>query len=389
MKNMINPFEVSQMDCFLTCPRGLEEVTVKDVSSHCSDPEISTGGVSFKGDLKTLYNVNLYSRTGMFLLVKILEFKADNDNDLYYNIADYPWYEWITPDDTFSIRSRVYSKHFNDANYVTLKVKDAIVDRIRQRTKRRPNIARENPRYSLFVFIHENKVSMFINSSGETLSKRGYRQKIHKAAINEALGAGLILLSGWDPKTPFYDPMCGSGTLPIEAAMIAKNIPGGNYKKSFAFKMWKNFDPRLWNSVIKESREKITNDRLFIYGSDSMPANIDMALRNARQILIHTNIKFKTKEFEDFKPDSEGGTILMNPPYGERIGEEDELKNLYALIGHVLKQSCINTDAFIFSGNKDLTKMIGLKSHRNYVLRNGKIDCRLLHYPIKEGSYTD
>ena len=170
--------------------------------------------------------------------------------------------------------------------------------------------------------------------------------------------------------------------------MIGRNIPGGNYRKSYTFKGWKNFDPRLWNLVVRESREKIRNDKLYIFGSDNMGANIDMATRNARQILIHTHIKFANKEFEDFTPESSGGTILMNPPYGERIGEEKELESLYQLIGNVLKQNCVNNDAFIFSGNKELAKLVGLKSQRNYVLKNGKIDCRLLHYPIREGNYV-
>ena len=376
------------MECFLTCPRGLEEITSQDIAPHCLNAKPISGGVQFNGDFKDLYRVNLHSRTGMFALVKLLNFSAENQDDLYYKIADYPWYEWISHDDTFSIRSRVYSRIFIDSNFVTLKVKDAIVDRIRQKTKRRPDVDKENPRYSLFVFIHEKKVSIFLNSSGASLSKRGYRQKIHKAAINEALGAGLILLSGWEPSQPFYDPMCGSGTLPIEAALIGKNIPAGNYRKGFAFKGWKNFDPRLWNSVVREAREKIRNEKLQIFGSDNIGANVDMAKRNALKILIHTHIQFSKREFEDFQPKNSGGTILMNPPYGERIGEEEELKNLYQLIGHILKQNCVNNDAFIISGNKELTPLIGLKSQRNYVLKNGKIDCRLLHYPIREGNYV-
>ena len=348
-----------------------------------------SGGAAFTGDLKTLYTINLYSRTGMYALVKLFDFTARNQKELYYQIADYPWYEWINHDDTFSIRSRIFSNYFPDPNFVTLKVKDAIVDRIRQKTKRRPDVDKENPRYSIFVFIHTEKVSVFINSSGLSLSKRGYRQKIHKAAINEALGAGLILLSGWESSKPFYDPMCGSGTLPIEAAMIGRNIPAGNYRKGYAFKGWKNFDSRLWNAVMRESRDKINNKKLHIYGSDNMGANIDLAKRNARQILLHNHIQFTKKEFSDFKLDIPCGTIIMNPPYGERLGDENELELLYQLIGSVLKEHCVDSDAFIFSGNRVLTKMIGLKSRRSHILNNGKIECRLLHYPIRKGQYVD
>ena len=386
---MINPFTSSSLECFLTCPRGLEEITSQDISPHCQNAAPESGGAAFTGDLKTLYNINLYSRTGMYVLVKLCDFTARNQKDLYYQIADYPWYEWINHDDTFSIRSRIFSNYFPDPNFVTLKVKDAIVDRIRQKTKRRPDVDKDNPRYSIFVFIHGEKVSVFLNSSGLSLSKRGYRQKIHKAAINESLSAGLILLSGWEPSKPLYDPMCGSGTLPIEAAMIGRNIPAGNYRKGYAFKGWKNFDPRLWNIVVGESRKKINNEKLQIFGSDNIGANIDLAKRNARQILLHTHIQFTKKEFSDFKPGIPSGTIIMNPPYGERLGDEKELELLYQLIGSVLKENCVDSDAFIFSGNRELTKMIGLKSRRSHILNNGKIECRLLHYPIRKGNYVD
>ena len=349
---MIHPFNTKILECFLTCPRGLEEITVQDISPHCQNVAPESGGVAFTGDLQTLYTVNLYSRTGMYALVKLYEFSANNQKDLYYQIADYPWNNWVSHDDTFSIRSRIYSKYFPDPNFVTLKVKDAIVDRIRQKTKRRPDIDKENPRYSLFVFIHGDKVSVFLNSSGFSLSKRGYRQKIHKAAINEALAAGLILLSGWEPSKPLYDPMCGSGTIPIEAAMIGRNIPGGNYRKWYAFKGWKNFNPRLWNSVVQKSRERINNDRLYIFGSDNIGSNVDLSKQNARKILIHTHIQFTKKEFSEFEPVITGGTILMNPPYGERLGDKSELEPLYKLIGSILKQNCVDSDAFIFSGNK-------------------------------------
>ena len=386
---MIHPFSTEILECFLTCPRGLEEITAQDISPHCQNAAPESGGVTFTGDLQTLYSVNLYSRTGMYALVKLCEFSANNQKDLYYQIADYPWNDWISHDDTFSIRSRVFSEHFPDPNFVTLKVKDAIVDRIRQKTKRRPNIDKENPRYSLFIFIHGEKVSVFLNSSGPSLSKRGYRQKIHKAAINEALAAGLVLLSGWEPSKPLYDPMCGSGTIPIEAAMIGRNIPAGNYRQWYAFKGWKNFNPRLWNSVMRESREKIKNDQLHIYGSDNVGANIDLSKKNARKILIHTFIQFTKKEFNEFEPNIPGGTILMNPPYGERMGEKSELEPLYKLMGSILKQNCVDSDAFIFSGDRELTRMIGLKAHRSYILNNGKIECRFLHYPMRHGKYVE
>ena len=385
---MIHPFTTEILECFLTCPRGLEEITSQDIAPHCNNVKSKSGGVSFTGDLKTLYTINLYSRTGMYALVKLCEFFANNQKDLYYQIADYPWNEWINHDDTFSIRSRLYSKLFQDSNFVTLKVKDAIIDNIRRKTKRRPDIDKESPIYSLFVFVDRDKVRIYLNSSGVSLSKRGYREKVHKASLNEALAAGLVLLSGWKPNQPFYDPMCGSGTIPIEAAMIGRNIPGGYYRKEYGFQKWKNYNPRIWNTIMKEASEKIQHNKLNICGSDNIGANVDLASTNVRQILMKQWIKISKKEFSDFSPKEDSGVIIMNPPYGQRLSEEEELKPLYELMGDVFKKKCPNMEAFVFTGNTNLSKLIGLKAKRRYMLKNGKIDCRLIHFPIREGNYV-
>ena len=377
------------MDCYLTCPRGLEEITVDQITPYCHFVEAQHGGVLFSGDLKSLYNVNYQSRTGMYALIKICEIRARNNAELYRQITDYPWFEWITHDTPISIRSRGKSSIFHNTQFLTLKVKDAIIDNIRRKTKRRPDIDKENPIYSLFVFVDKDRVWIYLNSSGASLSKRGYRDKIHKASLNEALAAGLVLLSGWKSDQPFYDPMCGSGTIPIEAAMIGRNIPGGYYRKEYGFQKWKNYNPRLWNTIVKESKEKILLDRLRIFGSDNMSANIDLASNNIRKILMKQWIKISKKEFSEFLPKEDGGMIIMNPPYGHRLNEEQGLEALYELIGDVLKTNCHNMDAFIFTGNKELSKLIGLKAKRRYILKNGKIDCRFIHFPIREGNYVE
>ena len=347
------------------------------------------GGVSFSGDLQSLYSVNYHVRTGMYALIKIYEIKAKNNAELYQIITDYPWYEWMAHDTPFSIRTRGESSAFPNPQYLTLKVKDAIIDNIRRKTKRRPDIDKENPIYSLFVFVDKDKVRIYLNSSGVSLSKRGYRQKIHKASLNEALAAGIILLSGWKPDQPFYDPMCGSGTIPIEAAMIGRNIPGGYYRKEYGFQKWKNYNPRIWNTIKKEASEKIQHNKLNIYGSDNIGANVNLASINVRQILMKQWIKISKKEFSEFSPKEDGGMIIMNPPYGHRLNEQQELEPLYELIGDVLKTNCHNMDAFVFTGNKELSKLIGLKAKRRYMLKNGKIDCRLIHFPIREGNYVE
>ena len=188
------------------------------------------------------------------------------------------------------------ARYFDNAQYVSLKVKDALVDRIRKKTGNRPDVDKVNPRYTLFLYIFEDKVSIYLNSSGNSLSKRGYREKIHKASLNEALAAGIILLSGWKPNQIFYDPMCGSGTFSIEAAMIGRNIPAGYYRKGYAFQKWDHFDNRLWNTIVTEAREKILHKRLKIFAYDNIAANIDLSKQNSRRILIHNYIRFKKAE---------------------------------------------------------------------------------------------
>ena len=376
------------MECFLSCPRGLEDITAETIKPFCSKVLPGKGGVEFWGDLRSLYSVNLHSKTGMHALIKILNVQAQNNDELYNEVYNYPWHEWITPVDTIFIRSRVRSRYFDNPQYASLKVKDALVDRIRKKTGNRPNVDKTNPRYSLFLFIFENKVSVYLNSSGNSLSKRGYREKIHKASLNEALAAGIILLSGWKPGQPFYDPMCGSGTFLIEAAMMGRNIPAGYYRKGFAFQKWHYFNNRLWNQIVTEARENILYERFPISGYDNISANIDLSKQNSRRILIHNYVRFKKAELSDFYP-KEPGIIIINPPYGERLGKDDELENLYKLMGDVLKTYCQDSDAFILSGNLELSKHIGLKPENKIPLKNGKIDCRLLHFPIRHGKYAE
>lgn len=376
------------MECFLSCARGLEKITSENIRPYCSSVSVDRGGVQFSGDLRSLYSVNLHSRTGMHALVKLIEGHVQNNDELYKMVFDYPWNEWITSVDTIFIRSRVRSRYFDNAQYVSLKVKDALVDRIRKKTGNRPDVDKVNPRYTLFLYIFEDKVSIYLNSSGNSLSKRGYREKIHKASLNEALAAGIILLSGWKPGQPFYDPMCGSGTFPLEAALISRNIPAGYYRKGFAFQKWSYFDNRLWNQIVTEARGMILNERFPIIGYDNIYANIDLSRQNSRRILIHNYVQFKKAELSDFRPEIPG-KIIINPPYGERLGQESELYSLYQLMGDVLKSNCKESDAFVFIGNLELAKNIGLKPESKIILKNGKIDCRLLHFPIRHGKYAD
>ena len=210
--SLINPLTTQKMDCYLTCPRGLEDITASGISEFCDYVKPKYGGVAFSGDLSSLYSVNYHSRTGMYALIKLCEHTVKNEYDLYSKITELAWFEWISHDTPIAIRTRGNSKLSSNPQYLTLKIKDAIIDNLRRNTKRRPDIDKEDPFYSLFVFINEKNVQIFLNSSGESLSKRGYRDKIHKASLNEALAAGIVLLSGWKPELPLYDPMSVSYT---------------------------------------------------------------------------------------------------------------------------------------------------------------------------------
>ena len=375
---------------FLTCPRGLEEVTSIDINKHIkclSKPE--KGGVSFKGEKEDLYKINLYARTGMYLLKKLFEFKSKNINSVYNEVLKYKWSNILDCTKTFSIRTKIKSDFFDNSGYLTLKVKDAIVDRVRKDTGKRPNIDKLNSNFKIFVIVKNDKVKVYLDSSGRPLFMRGYRAKIHKASLNECLAAGLVLLSNWDEKKSFYDPMCGSGTIPIEAAMIAYNIPAGILRKSFGFQLWQDYDKNLWNKVLIESKEKIKKDsNIKISGSDMFKRNIDLSINSAKKINLNEYISFKQKDIIKTENEFKDGVVIMNPPYGIRLGSEKELESLYKSIGDTLKNKFEDCDAYIFTHNKNLAKCVGLRTKRKIILKNGQLDCRLLYYPIKGGSYS-
>ena len=375
-------------DYLLTCPRGLEEVTQKDISKYINQKSnIVNGGVEFKGHKKDMYAVNLYSRTGMHLLEKLFHSKIYSSKKLYSNIYDLPWNKFIKPDTSFMIKTKIRSTLFNKSNTVTLKIKDAIVDNIRRKFGKRPSINKESPDLYLYVIIQENKITIYINTSGIPLFKRGYRAKIHRAGLNESLAAGLILSSNWNPRVPFYDIMCGSGTIPIEAAMIAHKIPPRLNRKYYAFKKLKNYDSTLLDSLIENSKNKIIDNKKFsIFGSDHIKANISLAYESSKLIGLKDSIQFSVKNIKDFIP-SEKGTIIINPPYGHRLGDPNAIKVLYKQLGDLFKTKCAGCNVFVFSGNLDAIKSIGLRSKSRTILKNGKIDSRLLHYPMIDGSY--
>ncbi len=375
--------------CFLTCPRGLEEQAQIDINSIIPDSKIYNGGIEFNATKSDIYNVNLYSRIGMHLLIKLFDFDCENNEELYEKIHEYGWDKIIDIDQSFLIKLKGQSKKFKNKNFTALKIKDAVVDQIRKVRLSRPSVNKDNPDIIISIHIQDNKFSIYLDSSGISLHKRGYRNKIHRAMLNESLAAGLIMKTQWDKKNAFYDPMCGSGTFPIEAALMAYNIPPGLLRKKFTFQKWKDYDSLLFKKLLKIAKNKIKIDsNIKIYGYDNALSNIAIALSSIKSLDLSSHIKIKKLDFLNFIPNQESGTIIINPPYGERLRPGgNELNNLYSSIGDIFKNNCNGYDCYVFTSNLELAKYIGLKSKSRLQFKNGNLDCRLIHYPISSGSY--
>ncbi len=374
---------------FLTCPRGLEEVCSQELLSiGIQNPIIKPGGLSFSGNFVTMAKVNLYSRTGMHLLVEQFAFKYENEKQFYSAIRQFKWFKFISPKNTFSILCHTHPKCAKiNSQFLTLKAKDAIVDNIREQRQLRPSVSKTMPDYPITIAIDAlYNVRVYLNSSGAPLNRRGYRTKIHKASLNEALAAGIILLSGWKKDQTLYDPMCGSGTLPIEAAMIARKIPPGIQRK-FAFMKWQNFKENEWITILSQAKENIDrNCTLKIHGSDIHQTNIRLSRHNSIRASVNKDIDFSVKDFIGLNHILKPGILVCNPPYGLRLDKNLDIDNLYKNMGDELKQHYTNWEAYIFTANLKAAKRFGLKTASRIPLKNGTLDSRLLKFNMYKGS---
>ncbi|NAS32793.1 class I SAM-dependent RNA methyltransferase [Flavobacteriaceae bacterium R38] len=341
--------------------------------------------VTFQGDKGFMYKANLCLRTAIKILKPIQSFNIRNEEDLYARIYKMPWENYLTHYNTFAIDATVHSDVFTHSKYMALKTKDAIADKFRNTQGKRPNVDIKFPDLRIHIHIQKNHCTVSLDSSGNSLHKRGYKTATNIAPINEVLAAGMIMLSGWDGQCDFLDPMCGSGTIPVEAAMIACNIPPNINRKEFAFEKWPDFDEDLFDKIIESSLKKTREFHHKIYGYDKAPSAVRKAIANVKNANLSDYISIEDQNFfRSEKITEEKLHILFNPPYGERLAID--MEEFYASIGDTLKQEYPNTDAWFITSNLEALKHVGLRPSRKIKLFNGPQESKLVKYEIYSGS---
>jgi len=365
---------------------SLEPTLANELKSlGAQNVKVGNRAVTYEADKAFMYRANLSLRTALRILVPLKSFAAKTEEQLYNKVRSIQWDEHLSLGKTFMVDTVVNSPHFTHSHYVALKVKDAIVDQFRDKTGERPSIDLENPSVRINVYIDDSECIISLDSSGDSLHRRNYRVETIEAPINEVLAAGMVLLSGWDGKSSFTDPMCGSGTILIEAAMYARNIAPGVHRHDFGFTTWHDFDEDLWKSIRSEVRQQKRDIDFPIIGADKSPKALNFARKNITTAGLEEDIRLSNKSFQRREPSTEEGTLIMNPPYGERMKEED-INEFYSQIGDALKNYYAGHTAWILSANKDALKHIGLRTSKRYTLYNGPLKCKYHKYEMYKGS---
>ena len=363
---------------------GLEQVLAQELTQlGANNITIGRRMVAFTGDKELMYRANFQLHTAIRILKPIKHFKANSADDVYEEIKKIDWSQYIEKGKTFSVDSVVYSEEFRNSRFVTYKVKDAIVDQFRESTGTRPNISISNPDIRLNIHIADDKATLSLDSSGESLHRRGYRQETTEAPLNEVLAAGMILMSGWKGETDFIDPMCGSGTLLIEAALIARNINPGVFRKEFAFERWNDFDKELFDNIYNDDSQERDFEH-HIYGYDIDIKAVNTARLNARAAGLTKDITIEEADFKNFKQPENPAILITNPPYGERISTPN-LLGTYKMIGERLKHQFVGNDAWVLSYREECFEQIGLKPSIKIPVFNGSLECEFRKYALFGG----
>ena len=368
--------------------QGLENILATElIDLGANNIQIGRRMVSFTGNQEMLYRANFQLRTAIRILKPIKHFRATTADEVYEAVKQIDWTEYLNNETTFAVDSVVFSTEFRHSKFVAYKVKDAIVDQFREKTGDRPNIRIVNPDLQLHIHVAEYDCTLSLDSSGESLHRRGYRQESVEAPLNEVLAAGIIMMTGWKGECDFIDPMCGSGTLAIEAALIARGMAPGLFRKEYAFEKWPDFDQELFQSIYEDdSREREFEHH--VYGYDINRNAVDIATTNVKAAGLSKEITIQQQDFKDFQQPQQKAILVTNPPYGERISAPD-LLGLYRMIGERLKHQFLGGDAYVLSYREECFEQIGLKPSLRTPLFNGSLECELRKYQIFDGKFSD
>jgi putative N6-adenine-specific DNA methylase len=367
---------------------GLENVLKEElVELGYKLVEIQNRAVQLEGTWKDVYFLNLHIRCAINVLVELKKFRINEEKDLYKECMKIKWNSLFDSSKSFAIRGSVHSRIFSHSQYPFLLMKDAIVDTFKNEENTRPDVNTKAPQVAFDLYIKENFVTISLNTSGVPLFQRGYRSETGDAPLNEVLAAGMIRLSGWDRKSTFVDPFCGSGTLLIEAAFLASGIPSNIERQHYAFKNFKNFDEELWGEIYGAANKRCRELDFEIIGSDKDPEMVVKARRNLRGLPILKLITFKTASFDELTQPEHGGVLISNPPYGERIG--DRVEEMYGQLGDWFKKEMKGFDCWVISSNEEALKNVGLKPDKKIKLFNGDLECSFRKFRIFEGSHRD
>lgn len=366
--------------------KGLEPILAQELEAlGAEEIQERNRAVSFRGDRALMYRANMYLRTALRILRPIYRFKARDENALYKGIQHISWHKYLSPEHTLAIDSVVHSPHFKHSKFAALKSKDAIVDQIRRKTGKRPSVDVSNPDLRIHIHISNDWVSVSLDSSGQSLHRRGYRLDANPAPLNEVLAAGLLLLADYHGDIHFADPMCGSATLLIEAAMIASHKAPGLTRSFHGFENWKDFDASLWREIEQEAKTKIRKIPGVIQGSDIADKYVQIAHGNIRRAGYEGQISVERKDISEVESPGSPGLLVVNPPYGERLQEKD-IEGLYKKMGDTFKQKFSGYKAWVLSSNLSALKRVGLRPDKKLMLYNGSLECRYYKYTMYEGS---